>query len=149
MADDNTAEAAPVEAGEIASTAMLSPCVGGLMRTWTESGTTQLWSVPNAEFVLANQGTGVLSRTCRTQAGNGPLNNPVGRRLSRSETWPTSPGAVTSPTRRCLSPPAAGPRSVEPTRAAQRGDGLRQDVGVFGARRDADEVDLLEQIGVG
>lgn len=67
MADDNTAAAVPVEAGDIASTAMLSPCVGGLMRTWTESGATQLWSVPNAEFLLANQGTGVLSRTCRTE----------------------------------------------------------------------------------
>jgi hypothetical protein len=56
-----------VEAGDVASTVILSPCVGGLIRTWTESGSTQLWSVPSAGFVLANQGTGVLGRTSRQE----------------------------------------------------------------------------------
>lgn len=66
MGDDNTAQV-PVDVGDVAATVMLSPCVGGLMRTWTETGSTQLWSVASAEFLLANQGTGVLARCSRKE----------------------------------------------------------------------------------
>ena len=55
MADDNSAAAVPV--GPASPPQRYQPCVGGLMRTWTESGAT-LWSVPSAEVLTANQGWG-------------------------------------------------------------------------------------------
>lgn len=67
MIAGNDREVGSVEVGDVASTVILSPCVGGLMRTWTESGSTHLWSVPSAEFFLANQGVGVLGRTSRKE----------------------------------------------------------------------------------
>lgn len=42
---------AAVEVGDIASMVMLSPCVGGLLRTWDESNGTTLWSVPETDFL--------------------------------------------------------------------------------------------------
>jgi hypothetical protein len=56
-----------VEVGDIASTVMLSPCVGGLLRTWDESNGTTLWSVPNADFLLSRQGSGLLGRSLREE----------------------------------------------------------------------------------
>jgi hypothetical protein len=56
-----------VEVGDIASTVMLSPCVGGLLRTWDESNGTALWSVPDADFLLSRQGTGLLGRSLREE----------------------------------------------------------------------------------
>lgn len=67
MKDDDTRGAESVAVGDVASTAMLSPRVGGLIRTWTESGSTCLWSVPSADFVLASQGVGVLGRTSKAE----------------------------------------------------------------------------------
>jgi len=56
-----------VEAGDIASTVMLSPCVGGLLRTWDGSNDTTLWSVPDADFLLSRQGSGMLGRSLREE----------------------------------------------------------------------------------
>lgn len=56
-----------VEVGDIASTVMLSPCVGGLLRTWDESNGTTLWSVPDADVLLSRQGSGLLGRSVREE----------------------------------------------------------------------------------
>lgn len=56
-----------VEVGDIASTVMLSPYVGGLLRTWDESDGTTLWSVPDADDLLSQQGGGVLGRSLREE----------------------------------------------------------------------------------
>lgn len=53
--------------GDIASTVILSPCVGGLLRTWDESNETTLWSVPDASFLLSRQGGGLLGRSLREE----------------------------------------------------------------------------------
>lgn len=53
----------PVEVGDIASTVMLSPCVGGSVRTWDESDNATLWSVPDADFLISRQGSGLLGRS--------------------------------------------------------------------------------------
>ena len=55
----------PVEVGDVASTVMLGPCVGGLLRTWDESNDATLWSVPDADSLLSIQGTGLLGRSLR------------------------------------------------------------------------------------
>lgn len=57
----------PVEVGDIASTVMLSPCVGGLLRTWSGSNAASLWSVPDGDFLLSRQGSGLLSRSLREE----------------------------------------------------------------------------------
>lgn len=62
-----TGDEPTVEAGDIASTVMLSPCVGGLLRTWEESNAASLWSVPNADFLLSRQGSGLLGRSLREE----------------------------------------------------------------------------------
>jgi hypothetical protein len=55
-------------AGETLTPVQLSPCVGGLVRTWSEGGGDRLWSVPDDESgaaLMAAQGTGVLARSPR------------------------------------------------------------------------------------
>jgi hypothetical protein len=56
----------PQDVGDPLVAVQLSPCVGGLLRTWTEAGD-RLWSVPNDEPLVAVQGTGVLARSARGQ----------------------------------------------------------------------------------
>lgn len=46
--------------------AQLSPCVGRLVRTWTEAGT-RLWSVPDDTTLAAALGVGVLARSVRAE----------------------------------------------------------------------------------
>ena len=58
-------ESFPIKPGDTATVAMLSPCVGGLLRTWTDARRGQLWSVPDADYLLAKQGLGQLARTPR------------------------------------------------------------------------------------
>lgn len=57
----------PLNPGDSAIVAMLSPCVGGLVRTWTDSGPGRLWSVTDADYLRAVQGTGTLARTVREE----------------------------------------------------------------------------------
>lgn len=52
-----------MRAGDTLTTAMLSPCVGGLVRTWTGAGESRLWSVAEADCLHDIQGTAALSRT--------------------------------------------------------------------------------------
>ena len=56
----------PLPQGDDLVPAQLSPCVGGLVRTWTEAGT-RLWSVPDDAALAAVQGTGVLARSPRAE----------------------------------------------------------------------------------
>jgi hypothetical protein len=51
--------------GSTLTTAMLSPCVGGLVRTWTDTAS-QLWSVPDDVLPQA-MGVGRLARTLREE----------------------------------------------------------------------------------
>jgi hypothetical protein len=54
----------PLQAGDSGTTAMISLCAGGLLRTWTDAGS-RLWSVHEADFLRGIQGTGVIGRTVR------------------------------------------------------------------------------------
>lgn len=53
----------PVDVGDMLLTAMLSPCVGGLVRTWTDQGS-DLWQVPD-DRLASVMGQGRLARTLR------------------------------------------------------------------------------------
>jgi hypothetical protein len=55
----------PVEIGDTLATAQLSPCVGGLQRSWTDTDEGRLWSVEGADWLRSVQGTGTISRTLR------------------------------------------------------------------------------------
>lgn len=54
-----------LRAGDTLATAMLSPCVGGLVRTWTDAGASALWSVTEADYLHHMQGIAQLSRSPR------------------------------------------------------------------------------------
>lgn len=56
-----------LEIGDIAATVMLSPCVGGLLRTRDESNGTTLWSATEADFLLSRQGNGLVGRSLREE----------------------------------------------------------------------------------
>jgi hypothetical protein len=56
----------PLVPGDTLVPAQLSPCVGGLLRTWTEHGS-RLWSVPDDAALVEVQGTGVLARSVRAE----------------------------------------------------------------------------------
>ena len=57
----------PLEPGDSGTIAMLSLCAGGLIRTWTDSGSSRLWSVQEADFLREIQGTGLIGRTLREE----------------------------------------------------------------------------------
>lgn len=54
-----------IELGDIATTAQFSLCAGGVVRTWTDDGSSRLWSVADAERLRDLQGTGTIARTLR------------------------------------------------------------------------------------
>jgi hypothetical protein len=56
--------ASRIEPGDTLETVMLSPCVGGLVRTWSDQES-KLWSVADAPSLLSSMGRGVLARTLR------------------------------------------------------------------------------------
>ena len=58
----------PLKMGESLWSTQLSLCVGGLLRTWFSSGVSRLWSVPEAQKLLALQGTGFIGRALRDEA---------------------------------------------------------------------------------
>ena len=58
-----------VEAGDTASTVMLSPCVGGLLRTWDGSNDAHLWSVPDAASFSQGRGADCWAVHCARKAG--------------------------------------------------------------------------------
>jgi hypothetical protein len=55
-----------IEAGATLETAMLSPCVGGFVRTWTEYES-RLWSVADPDALSSVMGEGILARTLREE----------------------------------------------------------------------------------
>ena len=55
-----------LQPGEILETAMLSPCVGGLVRTWTDAES-RLWSVPDPTSLQSYLGRGLIARTLREE----------------------------------------------------------------------------------
>lgn len=57
----------PLQAGDTGTVAMLSLCAGSLVRTWTDTGPGRLWSVADADYLHAVQGTGTLARTPREE----------------------------------------------------------------------------------
>lgn len=63
MAEKQPGNEIGLRVGDTLTTAMLSPCVGGLVRTWTDPGGSALWSVAEADYLRDIQGTAALSRT--------------------------------------------------------------------------------------
>lgn len=55
----------PPDAGDPRTEVQLSPCVGGLVRTFDADGGSRLWSVPTDEWLRSTQATGRLGRTVR------------------------------------------------------------------------------------
>jgi len=55
-----------VEPGGILDTAMLSPCVGGLVRTWTNDAS-RLWGVADPSTLSPAMGQGLIARTLREE----------------------------------------------------------------------------------
>jgi len=51
-----------IQPGDTFETAMLSPCVGGLVRTWTDSGS-RLWGVADPGGLASMMGQGLIART--------------------------------------------------------------------------------------
>jgi hypothetical protein len=49
--------------GATLTTAMLSPCVGGLVRTWIEDDVSRLWRVANPSTLSSVMGQGIIART--------------------------------------------------------------------------------------
>ncbi|TWS24242.1 hypothetical protein FK268_11600 [Tsukamurella sputi] len=45
----------------------ISPCVGGLVRTWSSDGASRLWSVPEDGWLREAQGTGRIGRLSRKE----------------------------------------------------------------------------------
>ena len=85
--DDDTA--AGIEVGDTLDTAMLSPCVGGLVRTWTDGGS-RLWGVDDPAALASMMGRGIIARTPREDRRFrevGLLNERTGTLLLQSR-WP-------------------------------------------------------------
>lgn len=55
-----------VERGDMLEVAMLSPCVGGLVRTWTNGGP-RLWGVADPLGLSSVMGQGLIARTLREE----------------------------------------------------------------------------------
>jgi hypothetical protein len=58
-------EASGLQVGDTGVLAQISPCVGGLVRTWVDGGKSTLWSTPDAVWLLHTQATGRIGRTPR------------------------------------------------------------------------------------
>lgn len=57
----------PLDPGDTTEVAMLSPCVGGQLRTWTDTGPSRLWQVSEPHALHSLQGTGYIARTLREE----------------------------------------------------------------------------------
>lgn len=57
----------PLQVGDTGTIAQISPCVGGLVRTWVDGGESKLWSTPDADWLFENQATGTIGRTMREE----------------------------------------------------------------------------------
>ena len=59
--------AAGIEVGDTLDPVMLSPCVGGLVRTWHSDGSSRLWGVTDPSNLVSVMGRGVIARTLREE----------------------------------------------------------------------------------
>jgi hypothetical protein len=59
--------AAGIDVGDTLATVMLSPCVGGLVRTWHGDGSSRLWGVTDPSSLVSLLGRGVIARTLREE----------------------------------------------------------------------------------
>lgn len=57
----------PLQRGDVAAPVQISPCVGGLVRTWADDGETQLWTMDDPMYVLGRQAHGVYARTVQEE----------------------------------------------------------------------------------
>lgn len=57
----------PIRAGDVGTVVQLSPCVGGLVATWSSDNESRLWSTPDADTLRLLQGRGRLTRTLREE----------------------------------------------------------------------------------
>lgn len=57
----------PIRAGDVGTVVQLSPCVGGLVATWSSDDEVRLWSTPDADTLRLAQGRGHLTRTVREE----------------------------------------------------------------------------------
>ena len=55
-----------VEVGDTLETAMLGPCVGGRVRTWTDDAS-RLWGVADPSSLSSVMGQGIIARTLREE----------------------------------------------------------------------------------
>lgn len=57
----------PLRPGDTLVTAQLSPCLGGLLRTWVDGEAPRLWTTPDAEWLAQAQATGSIARAVREE----------------------------------------------------------------------------------
>lgn len=57
----------PLQRGDVAVPVQISPCVGGLLRTWADDGETHLWTMDDPTYVLGRQAHGVYARTIQEE----------------------------------------------------------------------------------
>lgn len=57
----------PIQAGDVGTVVQLSPCIGGLVATWTSDDEVRRWSTPDADTLRLAQGRGRLTRTLREE----------------------------------------------------------------------------------
>lgn len=54
-----------LDPGDVGGLVQTSLCAGGLVRTWTDTGESRLWRLPDAATFAQMQGIGVVGRTVR------------------------------------------------------------------------------------
>lgn len=59
--------AAGIEVGDTLEPVILSPCVGGLVRTWNGDGDSRLWGVADPSSLASRMGLGTIARTLREE----------------------------------------------------------------------------------
>ncbi len=81
-----------IEVGDTLDTVMLSPCVGGLVRTWSGNGDSRLWGVADPSSLASRMGRGIIARTLREERRYREaalLNERTGTLLLQPR-WPTA-----------------------------------------------------------
>lgn len=57
----------PLRPGDVLVAAQLSPCLGGVLRTWVDGEEPRLWSTPDGDWLAGAQATGTLARALREE----------------------------------------------------------------------------------
>ena len=135
---------AGLQPGETLEVAMLSPCVGGLVRTWTDASS-RLWSVPDPTTLQSYLGRGLIARTLREEGRYrevGMLHEPSGLLMLQSR-FPTS---TTDDTRQVLAAPLRLSEPGSPS-ASTRADLLDLLAGAVRHTLEADGFLVVERGG--